>query len=314
LKNQNSDPTKLSFRLRTSLPLEKLPKRPTIRPERDWAKLHDIEIVGGVDEAGRGPLAGPVVAAVVVFDFTKTRPVGINDSKQLTEAEREKLARKITKKALSYGISYAEPDEIDRYNILKATKIACCRAIRICNGRLLKLGREPIQGLVTDALYLEDLPIPQHNMVKGDRRSVSISAASILAKVVRDQIMKRMDVEFPMYGFAGHKGYPTKFHYQQIDRFGASTIHRFTFRGVVSKESTNTLVHSRTYQEFLGKVSGRTVHFDMPGIVDNKELRPLLFRLPKREQIEFFSKGFNESGEIVKKNTNFSLELEPPSE
>ncbi|MBX7243983.1 MAG: ribonuclease HII [Candidatus Sumerlaeaceae bacterium] len=175
--------------------------------------------VAGLDEAGRGPLAGPVCAAAVIFP-QGTRIDGVNDSKQLTHEQREELFVQI-QEAGKVGVGLAFPEEIDAVNILNATKLACHRALQSL----------PIlpDYLLLDALTLGNCTIPQEGLVKGDARCFSIAAASIVAKVTRDRLMTRYAEEFPQYEFGRHKGYPTEFHYARIEEHGLSTIHRRSF-------------------------------------------------------------------------------------
>ena len=176
--------------------------------------------VCGVDEAGRGPLAGPVVACAVILD-PHNIPDGLNDSKALSAAARERLLNVITQNA-KIGIGIAEPGEIDRINILWATMIAMERAVEnLCisvDCALIDGNRVP-PGLTGRA----------HAIVKGDAKSLSIAAASIVAKVTRDRIMAEADIRFPGYGWAGHKGYPTKAHREAVARLGRSPAHRWSF-------------------------------------------------------------------------------------
>jgi ribonuclease HII len=176
----------------------------------------------GIDEAGRGPLAGPVVAAVVMINPYDEWD-GINDSKQLTEEKRNYFFERIKKEALTYGIGIASHFEIDDINILNATKLAMKRAIAMANEKCA------IDYLLIDAVQLDDIPIKQLSLIKGDERSASIAAASILAKVTRDQIMETLENEYPGYGFAKHKGYGTKTHYEALNEKGASPVHRESF-------------------------------------------------------------------------------------
>ena len=178
--------------------------------------------VCGVDEAGRGPLAGPVVAAAVILTPARI-PEGLNDSKALSSSQRELLLNMIEKNA-QIGIGIAEPEEIDRANILGATLIAMRRAV-------LALPELPEMALI-DGNKLPDLPCDAKAIVKGDSRSLSIAAASIVAKVTRDRLMIEADRRYPGYGLAGHKGYPTKAHMEAVTRLGASPIHRRSFKPV----------------------------------------------------------------------------------
>ncbi len=178
-----------------------------------------ITRIAGVDEAGRGPLAGPVVAAAVVLNPDMDMR-HINDSKKIKEQERERLATHIKMHALVWSIAEADVDEIDRLNILQATNLAMSRAIS-------KLG--DVQLLLVDGINQPQAVAPVENVISGDARSLSIAAASILAKVHRDQIMMRMDQKYPMYGFRQHKGYGTKMHYEALKKYGPSPIHRRSF-------------------------------------------------------------------------------------
>ncbi|WP_338562149.1 ribonuclease HII [Paraclostridium sordellii] len=176
--------------------------------------------IGGIDEAGRGPLAGPVVAAVVVFK-PGTKIEGINDSKKLSEAKRDELFDIIKEEALDYGIGIVQKDEIDEYNILNATYMAMKKAVNC-------LKQKP-DYLLVDAAYIPDVDIEQKSIIKGDSKSISIAAASILAKVTRDSIMYEYDKMYPEYGFASHKGYGTDQHYKAIREHGITSIHRRSF-------------------------------------------------------------------------------------
>jgi ribonuclease HII len=184
--------------------------------------------VAGVDEAGRGPLAGPVMAAAVALPPAwiehglPDELAGLNDSKQLTPAQRERFfARLIQNPAVSYAVVAVEPDEIDRLNILRATHRAMAQAL----GRLTPA---PDHALM-DGLEVPALGWPQTALVKGDARSYSIAAASVLAKVTRDRRMVAYDQEYPVYGFAQHKGYPTPTHLESLRRNGPCPIHRHSF-------------------------------------------------------------------------------------
>ena len=180
--------------------------------------------VAGIDEAGRGPLAGPVVAAAVWL-APSLRIKGINDSKQLTAAKREALAEELqVHPDVAYGIAVVDAEEIDRVNILQATYVAMRRAVNA-------LAPAP-DFLLVDGRPVPDLPKPSKAIVKGDAKSASIAAASILAKVHRDALMAAYDAEFAGYGFARHKGYGTAAHLEALDRLGACPIHRRSFSPV----------------------------------------------------------------------------------
>lgn len=176
--------------------------------------------IGGIDEAGRGPRAGPVVAAVVVFK-PGTKIAGINDSKKLSEAKRDELFNIIKAQALDYGIGIVNNEEIDEYNILNATYMAMKKAINC-------LKNTP-DYLLIDAATIPGIEVAQKPIIKGDSKSISIAAASILAKVTRDSLMYQYDDIYPEYGFKGHKGYGTKEHYEAIEGNGITPIHRKSF-------------------------------------------------------------------------------------
>ena len=179
--------------------------------------------IAGVDEAGRGPLAGPVVAAAVVLAHDR-RIRGLADSKLLAPPEREGLFRLIQERAVAVGVGIVDHETIDRINILQATRQAMAEA-------LARLAVMP-ELIITDFVTLPALPCPQKNLVAGDRRCASVAAASIVAKVVRDRIMVEVDRRFPVYGFARHKGYATPEHLAALDLYGPCPIHRRTFAGV----------------------------------------------------------------------------------
>ncbi|MDD4343043.1 MAG: ribonuclease HII [Eubacteriales bacterium] len=183
-------------------------------------KSQGYQIIAGTDEAGRGPIAGPVVAASVVLPeglFLKD----LNDSKKVSPGKREKLYDEIIEKCLCFGIKVIDNDEIDRINILQSSCLAMKLAIE---------GMDILPDFVlVDGLKNKLLTIPQLPLVKGDSKSASIAAASILAKVYRDRIMDEYDKLYPEYGFATHKGYPTKKHIQAVKDYGVLKIHRKTF-------------------------------------------------------------------------------------
>lgn len=184
--------------------------------------LHEqgIARVGGIDEAGRGPLAGPVCAAVVVFP-AGTRIARVNDSKKVPPEVREELFEEITARAEGYGVGFADAEEIDAINILNATKLAVKRALR--NMRVIP------DMLLLDALKIPSCSIPQQSFIKGDAKCFSIAAASIIAKVSRDRLMARYVEQYPQFSFHQHKGYATAEHWAEIDKHGICSIHRRTF-------------------------------------------------------------------------------------
>ncbi len=177
-------------------------------------------VVAGLDEAGRGPLAGPVVAAACILD-PKDPILGLNDSKKLSEKKREELFTEITNRAICYSIVRIEQDVIDEVNILNATKMAMVECVRTLSSKPDKL--------LIDAIDLKGTGIPVRPIIKGDSLSVSIAAASILAKVTRDRIMIEFESIYPGYGFIQNKGYGTALHYEGIKKLGITPIHRKTF-------------------------------------------------------------------------------------
>lgn len=178
-----------------------------------------VKLIAGVDEVGRGPLCGPVVtcACILPIDYHLD---GLNDSKKVSEKKREKLYEILIKDAISYSIGISSPKRIDEINILEATKEAMIKAIS-------NLSVRPEHVLI-DAVKL-DLEIPSTSIIKGDANSASIAAASIIAKVTRDRMMYELDKKYPEYGYASHKGYPTKKHIEAVKRYGVKDFYRFTF-------------------------------------------------------------------------------------
>lgn len=175
----------------------------------------------GVDEAGRGPLAGDVYAAAVILDPEKPLIEGLNDSKKMSEKKRDQLFDAITASCLAYAVASASVEEIETYNILQAAMLAMKRAVEQLSA---------VPGLVlVDGNRLPELSVPAQTVVKGDATSASIAAASILAKVSRDRTMYELDKQYPMYGFAKHKGYGTKAHYAALTEYGSCPAHRPSF-------------------------------------------------------------------------------------
>ena len=186
----------------------------------DDLRANGYELICGVDEAGRGPLAGPVCAAAVILPRDAEIP-GLNDSKNLSDKKRRELFPIIKEKAICYGIGLASHEEIDEINILQATYLAMGRA-------LAQLVVTPQQVLI-DGNRTKDFGLPVKTVVHGDSLSMSIAAASVLAKVTRDDLMLEMAKEYPQYGFEIHKGYGTKAHYEALRTFGVCPIHRNSF-------------------------------------------------------------------------------------
>ncbi|SCK01165.1 Ribonuclease HII [uncultured Eubacterium sp.] len=191
-------------------------------------RAEGFQYIAGVDEVGRGPLAGPVVAAAVVlpeeFDV-----LGVDDSKKLSEKKRNELFDQIIEQAICYGIGQKDHQVIDDVNILEATKLAMAEAIEAAEKMLQdKLGKE-IDFVLFDAMKIEAVEKPQQSLIKGDSKSISIAAASIVAKVTRDRQMIDYHQQYPHYGFDSNKGYGTKTHYEGIEEHGITPIHRKSF-------------------------------------------------------------------------------------
>ena len=191
---------------------------------QEYERKHaDLKYICGVDEAGRGPFAGPVVAGAVILDLAdpEREILYLNDSKKLSEKKREALYDEIMEKAVSVGIGIVESQVIDEINILQATYKAMREAVA-------NLSVQP-DFILADAVTIPGITIPQEGIVKGDAKSVSIAAGSIIAKVTRDRIMREYDKLYPEYGFASHKGYGTKAHIEAIRKYGMLDIHRRSF-------------------------------------------------------------------------------------
>jgi ribonuclease HII len=192
-------------------------------PLEEKARQEGFSSVAGIDEAGRGPLAGPVLSAAVILP-DRVRLEHLDDSKRLSPGRREDLFGAIYEQAVSIGIGLVDPIEIDRINILQASLLA----MRMAVDNL----RPPADYLLIDGTIPIQSPLPQQVVKHGDRRCLSIAAASVIAKVTRDRLMRLYDEEFPVFGFAQHKGYGTRAHREAIRTFGCCRIHRKTFRGV----------------------------------------------------------------------------------
>ena len=191
----------------------------------DAARDEGAKTVAGVDEAGRGPLAGPVVVAAVILPFGLFLP-GLNDSKKVAPKKREQLYDEILEKAVAVRVSIVDAKTIDRVNIYQATMNGMYESI-------LNLDPKPDKVLI-DAVELAKLPMPSLSIIKGDAKSASIAAASIIAKVTRDRMMLKYDAEYPQYGFAQHKGYGTAQHIEALEKYGPCPIHRKSFEPVRS--------------------------------------------------------------------------------
>lgn len=198
--------------------------------EQRWQRMRQIEeqlyndgifLIAGIDEAGRGPLAGPVAAAAVILS-PDTRILGLDDSKKLSEKQRLTLEPVIKEQAVAWNVTMIDHRVIDEINILQATKLGMRQAVKA-------LDTAPAYLLV-DGMELDGIDLPQQGLIKGDARSVSIAAASILAKTARDRLMIEYDAKYPGYGFAKHKGYPTADHKEALRRLGPCPIHRLTFK------------------------------------------------------------------------------------
>jgi len=187
------------------------------------ARQRGFACIAGVDEAGRGPLAGPVVSAAVILPADFSVP-GVVDSKQLSAKKRAELFDRIREQAVAVGTGVVDPEQIDRINILRASLLSMQISVENLNARP--------DMLLIDGLHRIAVDLPQQPIPKGDALSVSIAAASIIAKVTRDRLMERYDVQYPQFGFARHKGYPTRAHRAAIRTYGCCPIHRKTFSGV----------------------------------------------------------------------------------
>jgi len=188
--------------------------------ENELYENHNVKYIGGVDEVGRGPLAGPVVTACVVLPENYSI-VGINDSKKVSEKNREILSEIIKRDAIAYSIASIDNEVIDKINILEATKVAMNKCIDD-----IKIN---IDYILIDAIRLEKLSITQKSIIKGDEKSISIAAASIIAKVYRDNLLKEYDLIYPNYNFKSNKGYGSKEHINAIKKYGIIKIHRRSF-------------------------------------------------------------------------------------
>ena len=184
-----------------------------------------FRLIAGVDEVGRGCLAGAVVAAACILDLTKPLPAGLNDSKKLSEKKRRQIEEEIRANAIAFSIAQIEADEIDRINILQATK----KAMRIAIESLAPCA----DFLLIDAVQLKEINLPQKAIIKGDAISASIAAASILAKTYRDNLMQELCKVYPQYGFSKHVGYGTRAHFEALRQHGPCPIHRKSFKGVL---------------------------------------------------------------------------------
>jgi ribonuclease HII len=191
----------------------------------DEARSRGFKLIAGVDEVGRGALAGPVVAAAVILNPEAPLPVGLDDSKRLTAAQRERIGEELRQAALAYSVGLVEPDVIDRINILEATRRAMLDALS---------GLKPCAEFVLiDALQLKECELPQRAIIRGDTVSASIAAASVIAKTYRDRLMRQLHDLYPHYNFAQHVGYGTRAHLAALRAHGCCPIHRRSFRGVL---------------------------------------------------------------------------------
>ena len=273
---------------------------PNLREEKKlWRKGY--KRVAGLDEAGRGPLAGPVVAAVVMIKMSKSNLKskilnlksnfkGIKDSKKLTPKKREEFYKLIVKSPFwEWGVGRVSEKVIDKINILEATKLAMIKAVKNLEKKLQKQlqtnkkfisyifygrrNRTIIDFLILDGNFKIGLDIPQKSIVKGDEKVFSCAAASILAKVYRDRIMERYDKKYPRYGFSKHKGYPTKYHLKMLKKYGPCEIHRKTFKPVKEMQKSKTELPVKE-----AKVKKRT-KFSSPVKMQNDKSKFKIFNL-----------------------------------
>jgi ribonuclease HII len=189
----------------------------------DEARRRGFRLIAGVDEVGRGALAGPVVAAAVILDPERPLPDGLDDSKKLTRLQRRRIADEILQTALAYSVGQVEPEEIDRINILQATRLAMVEA--------LKQLQPDADYLLIDAVQLKEVGLPQKAIIHGDSISASIAAASVIAKTYRDALMHAFHEVYPQYNFARHVGYCTREHLEAVRLHGPCRIHRMSFHG-----------------------------------------------------------------------------------
>lgn len=199
---------------------------PTLELEQGVVRTTGFRLIAGIDEAGRGAIAGPVVAAAVILPLEQTAKIKllneVNDSKQLSPSKREQLYEIILSVALTWGVASVRAKKIDKIGIIPANVEAMKQAVA-------RLDPLPQYLLLDGRMRLHDHPLPQRSVIRGDTRSLSIAAASILAKVTRDRMMKDMNRKFPHYGFSQHKGYCTKGHVAALDKYGPCPIHRHSF-------------------------------------------------------------------------------------
>lgn len=264
----------------------------------DELRESGLKNIAGIDEVGRGPLAGPVYAACVVLpaDF---RVPGIDDSKKVTEKQREKLCKEICEGAVAYGIGIATAKEIDDINILNATKLAMHRAIAEVQNKLPN--GENIDILLIDAVDLEAEDIPQKPIIKGDATCYSIAAASIVAKVARDSFMKELEAEYPGYGFASNKGYGTAAHYEGLRTLGSSPIHRKSFLKKFEASEERKVANKKFYAVKVGRNPGIYTTWD--------ECKMQVDGFPNSEYKGF--KRLSEAEEFVGPEVLERMELKP---
>lgn len=196
----------------------------------DFDKTISNELIAGVDEAGRGPLAGPVVCACVIMPLDESKMLlGINDSKKVTAKKRSELFKNIKNTAIAYSIVEISEKVIDEINILNATKLGMSKAIQDVEKQLEEKFNKNLDVVLIDAVRLPEVQIKQQNIIKGDAKSYNIAAASILAKVYRDNLMEKFAKKYPQYNFEKHKGYGTKLHIENLKKYGKCEIHRESF-------------------------------------------------------------------------------------
>ena len=220
---------------------------------KEYEKKYSDKIVCGIDEAGRGPLAGPVVAACVVLDKNNDI-LYLNDSKKLSEKKRDLLYDEIIEKALAYGIGIIDNIIIDKINILEATHLAMKEALDNADKMYLEKFNNHIEVALVDALKIKNVDILQEPIIKGDAKSISIAAASIIAKVTRDRLMLEYDKAYPEYDFKKNKAYGTKFHMDVLKKIGPTPIHRKTSIKFLNNESNN---FDENYEYDGGKINGK---------------------------------------------------------
>lgn len=227
MKNEKDSVSSSSLALPPSSPTRRRRISTICTTFEDEARACGFRLIAGVDEVGRGALAGPVVAAAVILDPERPLPDGLDDSKKLTALQRQRIAGEIIQTALAFAVGQIEPEEIDSINILQASRVAMLEALKQL---------DPCADyLLIDAVQLKEAELPQKSIIHGDSISASVAAASVIAKTYRDALMRAFHEVYPQYNFARHVGYSTREHLDALRRHGPCQIHRKSFHGVLSE-------------------------------------------------------------------------------